>query len=75
MICTSSSKLTVGFQPSCARATVEGLDRALRLGRGRVWVVTGVPVELASLRRRAEGVRFVAGPGRATLAVARTPPP
>jgi len=68
-------ELVLVHQPKSARATVEGLDRALRLGRGRVWVVTGAPVELASLRRRAEGVRFVAGPGRATLAVARTPPP
>ena len=51
----------------------EGLDRSLRLGRGRAWVVTGSPDELATLRRRAEGVRFVARPGRATLAVATGP--
>ena len=63
-------ELVLVHQPKTARATVEGLDRALRLGRGRVWVVTGAPVELASLRRRAEGVRFVAAPGRAPLAVA-----
>jgi hypothetical protein len=33
-------------------------------------VVTGSPDELRALRRRAEGVRFVARPGRATVAVA-----
>ena len=63
-------ELVLVHQPRSARAMVEGLDRGLSLGRGRVWVVTGSPDELAALRRRAEGVRFVARPGRATLAVA-----
>jgi hypothetical protein len=63
-------ELVLVHRPGSARATVEGLHRSLRLGHGRVWVVTGSPAELAALRRRAEGVRFVARPGRATLAVA-----
>jgi len=63
-------ELVLVHQPRSARAMVEGLDRGMRLGRGRVWVVTGSPDELAALRRRAEGMRFVARPGRATLAVA-----
>jgi hypothetical protein len=63
-------ELVLVHQPRSGRAAVEGLDRGLRLGQGRVWVVTGSPVELAALRRRAEGVRFVARPGRATVVVA-----
>ena len=63
-------ELFLVHQPRSTRAMVEGLDRGMRVGRGRVWVVTGTPDELAALRRRAEGVRFVARPGRATLAVA-----
>jgi len=63
-------ELVLVHQPRSARAMVEGLDRALRLGRGRALVVTGSPDELRALRRRAEGVRFVARPGRATVAVA-----
>jgi hypothetical protein len=63
-------QLVLVHQPHSARAMVEGLDRGLRLGQGRAWVVTGSPVELSALRRRAEGVRFLAWPGRATLAVA-----
>ena len=64
------AELVLVHQPRSTRAMVEGLDRGMRVGRGRVWVVTGTPDELAALRRRAEGVRFVARPGRATLAVA-----
>ena len=56
-------ELVLVHQPGGTRAPVEGLDRGLRLGQGRVWVVTGSPDELAALRRRAEGVRFVARPG------------
>jgi hypothetical protein len=63
-------ELVLVHQPGGTRALVEGLDRGLRLGQGRVWVVTGSPAELAALRRRADGVRFVARPGRATVAVA-----
>jgi hypothetical protein len=63
-------ELVLVHQPRSTRAMAEGLDRGMRLGRARVWVVTGTPDELAALRRRAEGVRFVARPGRATLAVA-----
>jgi hypothetical protein len=63
-------ELVLVHQPRSARAMVEGLDRALWLGRGRALVVTGSPDELRALRRRAEGVRFVARPGRATVAVA-----
>ena len=63
-------ELVLVHQPRSGRAMVEGLDRSLRVGQGRAWVVTGSPDELAALRRRAEGVRFVARPGRATLAVA-----
>ena len=63
-------ELVLVHQPRSARAMVEGLDRALRLGRGRALVVIGSPDELRALRRRAEGVRFVARPGRATVAVA-----
>jgi hypothetical protein len=66
-------ELVLVHQPRSARAAVEGLDRGLRLGRGRAWVVTGSPDELPALRRRAEGVRFVARPGQATLAVATGP--
>jgi len=66
-------ELVLVHQPRSGRAMAEGLDRSLRLGRGRAWVVTGSPDELATLRRRAEGVRFVARPGRATLAVATGP--
>jgi hypothetical protein len=66
-------ELVLVYQPGSARAMAEGLERALRLGRGRAWVVTGSPDELAALRRRAEGVRFVARPGLATLAVATGP--
>jgi hypothetical protein len=62
-------ELLLVHQPRRPGAMVEGLERALRLGRGRAWVVTGSPDELATLRRRAEGVRFTTGPGRATLAV------
>ena len=63
-------ELVLVHQPRSARAMVEALDRALRLGRGGALVVTGSPDELRALRRRAEGVRFVARPGRATVAVA-----
>ena len=63
-------ELVLVHRPGGTRALVEGLDRGLRLGQGRVWVVTGSPAELAALRRRADGVRFVARPGRATVAVA-----
>jgi hypothetical protein len=63
-------ELLMVYQPRSPRAMVDGLERGLRLGRGRVWVVTGSPDELATLRRRAEGVRFTTRPGRATLAVA-----
>jgi hypothetical protein len=63
-------ELLMVHQPRNPRAMVDGLERGLRLGRGRVWVVTGSPDELATLRRRAEGVRFTTRPGRATLAVA-----
>ena len=63
-------ELVLIHQPRSARAAVEGLNRGLRLGQGRVWVVTGSPAELAALRRRAEGVRFVVRPGKATVAVA-----
>jgi hypothetical protein len=63
-------ELLMVHQPRSPRAMVDGLERGLRLGRGRVWVVTGSPDELATLRRRAEGVRFTTRPGRATLAVA-----
>jgi hypothetical protein len=63
-------ELVLVHQPRSARAMVEGLDRALRLGRGRALVVTGSPDELATLRRRTDGVRFVTRPGRATVAVA-----
>ena len=63
-------RLVLVHQPRSARAMAEGLDRGLGLGRGRVWVITGSPDELPKLRRRAEGVRFLARPGRATLAVA-----
>jgi hypothetical protein len=66
----SRPELVLVHQPRSARAMVEGLDRGLSLGRGRAWVVAGSPDELAALRRRAEGVRFVARPGRVTLAVA-----
>jgi hypothetical protein len=66
-------ELVLVHQPRSGRAMVEGLDRSLRLGQGRAWVVTGSPDELATLRRRAEGVRFVARPGRATLAAATGP--
>jgi len=66
-------RLVLVHQPRSGRAMVEGLERSLRLGRGRAWVVTGSPDELATLRRRAGGVRFVAWPGRATLAVADNP--
>jgi hypothetical protein len=63
-------RLVLVHQPRSARAMAEGLDRGLGLGRGRVWVITGSADELPKLRRRAEGVRFLARPGRATLAVA-----
>jgi hypothetical protein len=66
-------ELVLVHQPRSGRAMAEGLDRALRLGRGRAWVVTGSPDELATLRRRAGGVRFVTWPGRATVAAARGP--
>jgi hypothetical protein len=66
-------ELVLVHQPRSARAMVEGLDRGLRLGRGRVWVVIGSPDELARLQRRVQGVRFVARPGQATLAVATGP--
>jgi hypothetical protein len=67
-------ELVLVHQPRSVRDMVEGLDRGLRLGRGRAWVVTGSPDELAALRRRAEGgVRFEARPGGATLAVATGP--
>jgi hypothetical protein len=62
-------ELLLVHQPRSPRAMVDGLERALRLGRGRAWVVIGSPDELATLRRRAEGVQFSARPGRATLAV------
>jgi hypothetical protein len=62
-------ELLLVHQPRSPRAMVDGLERALRLGRGRTWVVTGSPDELATLRRRAEGIRFTTRPGRATLAV------
>jgi hypothetical protein len=62
-------ELLLVHQPRSPRAMVDGLERALRLGRGRAWVVTGSPDELATLRRRVEGVRFTTRPGRATLAV------
>jgi hypothetical protein len=63
------SGLVLVHQPRSGRAMVEGLDRAVRLGQGRVWVVAGSSDELPRLRRSAEGVRFVARPGSATLAV------
>jgi hypothetical protein len=63
-------ELVLVHQPRSLGAMAEGLERALRLGRGRALVVTGSPDELAALRHQAPGVRFVARPGRATLAVA-----
>jgi hypothetical protein len=67
-------ELVLVHQPRSARAMAEGLERALRVGRGRAWVVAGSPEELVKLRRRAEGVRLVARPGRATLAIAAAGP-
>ncbi|HEY4728196.1 MAG TPA: hypothetical protein VIJ32_08320, partial [Actinomycetes bacterium] len=41
-------ELLMVHQPRSPRAMVDGLERGLRLGRGRVWVVTGSPDELAT---------------------------
>jgi hypothetical protein len=66
-------ELVLVHQPRSPRGMAEGLERALRLGQGRAWVITGSADELPALRRRAEGVRLVARPGRATLALATAP--
>jgi hypothetical protein len=62
-------ELVLVHQPRSPRAMVEALDRGMRLGGGRVWVITGSPVELITLQRRAPGVRFVPRSGSAVLAL------
>jgi hypothetical protein len=65
--------LVLVHRPGNARALVEGLDQSMRLGHGRVWVITGSSGELPALQRGARGVSFTAPFGSATLALARPP--
>lgn len=63
--------LVLVHRPGSARAMVEGLDQSMRLGHGRVWVITGSSDELPALQRSAKGVSFTAPSGDAILALAR----
>jgi hypothetical protein len=60
-------ELVLIHQPRDPQAIDEALDRALRQGHGRAWVVSGAPDELDAVQRRAAGARVVASPGPAAL--------
>jgi hypothetical protein len=62
--------LILVHRPRSARALVEALDLGMRLGRGRVWVITGTRDELGALQRHAKDVRLTAASGNAILALA-----